>query len=64
MLNRVKNLLSDDNVNLSSWEQGFLDSILSQLNRRRTLSAKQVQMIQKIEGRVEKFNRDYPAWSA
>ena len=51
MLNRVKNLLSDDNASLSHWEQGFLDSILSQLNRRRTLSAKQVQMIQKIEGR-------------
>jgi hypothetical protein len=64
MMNRVKNLLSNDNVNLSNWEQGFLDSILSQLNRRHTLSAKQVQMIQKIEGRVEKFNRDYPAWAA
>ena len=61
MLNRVKNLLSDDAANLNNWERGFLDSILSQLNRRRTLSPKQVQMIQKIEGRVEKFNRDYPA---
>ena len=49
MMNRVKNLLSADNVNLNDWEQGFLDSILSQLKRKRPLSAKQVQMIQKIE---------------
>ena len=64
MMNRVKNLLSADNVNLNDWEQGFLDSILSQLKRKRPLSAKQVQMIQKIEGRIEKHIRDYPAWLA
>ena len=51
MMNRVKNLLSADNVNLNDWEQGFLDSILSQLKRKRPLSAKQVQMIQKMEDR-------------
>lgn len=70
MMNRVKNLLSADDaslcasVSLNDWEQGFLDSILSQLKRKRPLSAKQVQMIQKIEGRIEKHNRDYPAWLA
>ncbi len=57
---RVENLLKSKQ--LSDWERGFCESVHDQLNRGRKLSAKQVNIIHKIEGNVAKLVVGYDQW--
>ena len=57
---RVENLINSNK--LTSWEQGFCESIYDQLKRGRKLSAKQVNLIHKIEGNVAKLVVGYDQW--
>ena len=57
---RIENLLKSGK--LSAWEQDFCASINSQLIRGRKLSAKQVNLIHKIEGNVAKLVVGYDQW--
>ena len=57
---RIENLLKSNK--LSDWEQDFCASINSQLIRGRKLSAKQVNLVHKIEGKVAKLVVGYDQW--
>ena len=57
---RIENLLKSNK--LSNWEQDFCASINSQLIRGRKLSAKQVNLVHKIEGKVAKLVVGYDHW--
>ena len=57
---RIENLLKSNK--LSNWEQDFCASINSQLIRGRKLSAKQVNLVHKIEGKVAKLVVGYDQW--
>ena len=57
---RIENLLKSGK--LSAWEQDFCASINSQLIRGRKLSAKQVNLVHKIEGNVAKLVVGYDQW--
>ena len=59
-IKRINNLINSNK--LTSWEQGFCESIHDQLNRGRKLSAKQVNLIHKIEGNVAKLVVGYDKW--
>ena len=59
-IKRINNLINSNK--LTSWEQGFCESIHDQLNRGRKLSAKQVNLIHKIEGNVAKLVVGYDQW--
>jgi len=50
---------------VSSWEQGFLESVLRQLSEgRRALSSKQVDIVHRVEAKVEKALKGDPQWEA
>ena len=57
---RIENLLKSNK--LSNWEQDFCASINSQLIRGRKLSAKQVNLVHKIEGKIAKLVVGYDQW--
>ena len=57
---RIENLLKSNK--LSNWEQDFCASINNQLIRGRKLSAKQVNLVHKIEGKVAKLVVGYDQW--
>ena len=59
-IKRVENLINSNK--LTSWEQGFCESIHDQLKRGRKLSAKQVNLVHKIEGNVAKLVVGYDQW--
>jgi len=52
-----------NSTKLTNWEQGFCESIHNQLKRGRKLSAKQVNLIHKIEGNVAKLVVGYDQWA-
>ena len=48
MLERLQNAASKKDL-LSQWEQGFLESLLQQFNKRGRLSLKQIEILERIE---------------
>ena len=60
-IKRIENLVNSNK--LTNWEQGFCESIHDQLKRGRKLSAKQVNLIHKIEGSVAKLVVGYDQWA-
>jgi hypothetical protein len=64
---RVENLLNEAQKGgtlISRWEEGFLESILRQLERGRKLSTKQLECVHKAEAKVEKMKKGEPEWEA
>lgn len=59
-IERIDNLLKCNQ--LTNWEQDFCLSIHSQLKRGRKLSAKQINLIHKIEGNAAKLVVGYDQW--
>ncbi|QDP51461.1 MAG: hypothetical protein GOVbin630_159 [Prokaryotic dsDNA virus sp.] len=61
---RIERLLEvcQDGIHLSAWEESFVESILKQLTRGRTPSVKQVNIIHRIEAKVEKLRKGDPEW--
>jgi hypothetical protein len=49
MIGRLKDL--QPKVQHNDWEKGFVESLLQQVNRGRTLSARQLEVFEKIESR-------------
>jgi hypothetical protein len=63
-LDRVEKLINLclEGKYISAWEEGFLESLHKQLSRGRTLSPKQVDVIHRIESKVEKMRKGDPEW--
>ena len=63
-LERVEKLINIclEGKYISAWEEGFLESLHKQLSRGRTLSPKQVDIIHRIEAKVEKMRTGDPEW--
>ena len=49
---------------ISDWERGFLESVQRQVTRGRTLSTKQVDVVHRVEAKVEKALKGDPEWEA
>ena len=66
-LDRIQKLIhqcDDLETLISPWERGFLDSVLQQIHRGRTLSAKQVDVVHRVEAKIEKALKGDPEWEA
>ena len=66
-LDRIQKLLQqcdDLRAMVSPWERGFLDSVLAQVKRGRTLSTKQVDVVHRVEAKVKKAADGDPEWEA
>ena len=67
---RIENLIKKVNVaggvvSVSSWEQGFLESVHRQLQSgRRALSGKQLDIVHRVEAKIEKALKGDPEWEA
>ena len=49
---------------ISDWDRGFLESVQRQVTRGRTLSTKQVDVVHRVEAKVEKALKGDPEWEA
>jgi len=66
-LDRIQKLIQqcdDLGALISPWELGFLDSVMQQINRGRTLSTKQVDVVHRVEAKIEKAAKGDPEWEA
>tara|TARA_R110002074_G_scaffold101973_1_gene220310 strand:- start:1645 stop:2331 length:687 start_codon:yes stop_codon:yes gene_type:complete len=66
-LERVQKLVKscdDLGALISPWERGFLESVQRQLVRGRTLSTKQVDVVHRVEAKIEKASKGDPEWEA
>lgn len=66
-LDRIQKLIQqcdDLGALISSWELGFLESVMQQLNRGRILSTKQVDVVHRVEAKIEKATKGDPEWEA
>lgn len=67
MKERLTNILEIDNVQsvISPWEYQFLASVTNQVNRGRgQLSQKQLDIVHRIESKIEKVTKGDPEWEA
>ena len=68
MKERIENLIKKSQelgAIVSTWECGFLDSVHRQLDdKRKDLSAKQIDIIHRIEAKIEKTIKGDPDWEA
>ena len=49
---------------ISHWERGFLESVQKQVSRERTLSSKQVDIVHRVEAKIEKLSKGDPEWTS
>jgi len=65
MKERIKDILEMDNLGtlISGWEEQFLTSLSTQLERgKKQLSQKQVDVLHRVEAKIEKMVKGDPAW--
>ena len=65
MKERLEKLLKtagDYSVSISSWEENFLHSLRKQTEKGKALSPKQLDVLHRIESKVEKMRKGDPAW--
>jgi len=66
-LERIQKLVKscdDLGALVSPWERGFLESVHRQLVRGRTLSTKQVDVVHRVEAKIQKISKGDPEWQA
>ena len=66
-LERIQKLVKscdDLGALVSPWERGFLESVHRQLMRNRTLSTKQVDVVHRVEAKIQKISKGDPEWRA
>ena len=66
-LDRIQKLIQqcdDLGALISPWEQGFLESVMQQISKGRTLSTKQVDVVHRVEAKIEKATKGDPEWEA
>jgi len=57
---RVK--IKDLHSLISAWEEGFLESLAKQVDKGKSLSVKQLDVLHRIESKVEKLSKGDPEW--